>query len=421
MTIKLGLALPALLFGMSRVFASDSGGSFAADEWRSYVEQMAPLGENMTALMADPEDRNLREEVYRALMAGASCGFIGLSLGDPEHPDFFPWLSNAYNFWALSPDGVYYLAPIDGDGVYEISGYRGTVHMSDIQVSGGGIVPPHGTGHLGPTFANYDIAKLKADKDGAFEAILSAERPVGYEGNWLPLDRHATNILIRQFAYDWLHEVDGRFAIQRLDRPAIKPRPNADQIHKQLRMVSSWAEAMVRIGLKRTKMYEDKGLVNKLIVNELKGVGGIDGQEYIEGLFDLKPDEALIYETDVPTHCRYWNIQLTDMMWSAIDYVNRQSHLNGYMAKIDRDGKFRAVISASDPGAPNWLDTAGYNKGAVLGRWTECSSFPVPTITKVSLAEIRQYLPADTPTVTAEQRDAAIRLRRKGAQLRRRW
>ena len=42
-------------------------------------------------------------------------------------------------------------------------------------------------------------------------------------------------------------------------------------------------------------------------------------------------------------------------------------------------------------------------------------------MTKVKVAEVRDLLPADTPVVTPEQRDAMIRLRRKGAQMRKRW
>lgn len=109
------------------------------------------------------------------------------------------------------------------------------------------------------------------------------------------------------------------------------------------------------------------------------------------------------------------------MNWTGLDWINRQTSLNGHQARLDKDGKFRAVISATDPGVPNWLYTIGYQQGTFFGRWKECSSTPTPTITKVKLAEVRNYLPADTPIVTAQARDAAIRMRRKGAQLRRRW
>ena len=196
---------------------------------------------------------------------------------------------------------------------------------------------------------------------------------------------------------------------------------NAGQIEASLRAIPQWTENWNAFALKWVNNYQNKSLVNKLYVNDLSAVGGVGAQAYIEGGFELNPDEALIYETEIPSKCRYWNVQLNDTLWAAIDYTNRQSHLNGHTATLDKDGKFRAVIAASDPGVPNWLDSAGYAKGTLLGRWTNCSSSPIPTLTRVKLAEVRKYLPAETPIVSEEARDAAIRLRRKGAQLRRRW
>ena len=112
---------------------------------------------------------------------------------------------------------------------------------------------------------------------------------------------------------------------------------------------------------------------------------------------------------------------MTDELTNTLDWNNHQSTLNGFSAKRDKDGKFRAVISARDPGVPNWLDVADYQRGMIIGRWKECSSYPEPQITKIKVADVRKYLPADTPVVSAEARDASIRERRKAVQLRRRW
>jgi hypothetical protein len=108
-------------------------------------------------------------------------------------------------------------------------------------------------------------------------------------------------------------------------------------------------------------------------------------------------------------------------LWNATEYVQRQSSLNGHQARVDDDGCFRAVISIRDPGVPNWLDTAGYRQGTMIGRWFGCSSHPEPTLRKVKLDAIRTYLPTSTPVVSADDRRAALRARRIGAQLRRRW
>ena len=145
------------------------------------------------------------------------------------------------------------------------------------------------------------------------------------------------------------------------------------------------------------------------------------GQFYYEGAYELNADEALVVEAKVPDKCTYWSIILTNDIYETTDWVNNQSSLNGTQAHVDRDGIFRAVVSAKDPGVPNWLDTAGYATGAVQGRWTECSAQPIPTVHKIALADVRKSLPADTPTVTTAQREQTIRERRMQAQLRPLW
>jgi hypothetical protein len=79
------------------------------------------------------------------------------------------------------------------------------------------------------------------------------------------------------------------------------------------------------------------------------------------------------------------------------------------------------VVSARDPGVPNWLDTAGYARGAVQGRWTHCDAQPIPSVRKLALADVRKALPDDTPVVSAEERQRLIRERRHAYQQRPLW
>jgi hypothetical protein len=187
--------------------------------------------------------------------------------------------------------------------------------------------------------------------------------------------------------------------------------------------IAVWAETFARISLDGpwVKHLRASGFVNKLKAKDYSAASGLGNQRYVEGLFELEEDEALIIETDIPDDCSYWNFQLADNFWRSIEWVHRQSSLNGYTARLDADGKFRAVVSIEDPGVPNWLDTFGHKTGQIYGRWTNSVSEIAPVVTKIKIADVRRHLPADTPSVTAKERDAAIRLRRKGAQLRRRW
>ncbi|MFT7529884.1 MAG: hypothetical protein ACI9FD_000887 [Gammaproteobacteria bacterium] len=390
-----------------------------ANEWRGYIELLAPAGETIVKHLPDPDDRELRYEVYRRLMSEISRAYLGLFTGDAEHPDFWPVFNGAFTVGSANPDDSYYMAALAGQGVYRISGVRGKVRLVDFQ-TGTGEFYTKGKGAWAPTFDTYDLDKLDIEENGTFEVILSEKKPEKYEGNWWHLNPASTYVMVRQIAYDW-HAEDGRFAIERLDTPAMRPRLTPEQIDTNLRQVSEWIVTYTLSTLNFINTYKDKGWINKISVNDLSSLGGHSGQVYIQGLYDIAPDEALIYETTVPKECRYWSIQLTDRLWHSLDHMNRQSSLNGHQAKLDSDGKFRAVVSMQDPGVANWLDTVGNTRGSFFGRWTHCSGQPVPTLTKVKFTDIDDYLPKNTARLTAEQRDKAIRYRREGAQLRRRW
>ena len=159
-------------------------------------------------------------------------------------------------------------------------------------------------------------------------------------------------------------------------------------------------------------------------LNELELVdfgGAVGSQLYWQGFYDLAPGEALILETPLPETRRYWNVQLNDELFNAVEYIYRQSSLNGLQARVDDDGWFRAVISLEDPGIHNWLDPGETLRGMLIGRWLGCSSNPVPNLKIDPLYEVFRHLPAGTPRITAAERAAQLRARRIGGQLRRRW
>ena len=395
----------------------------ATQEWRSYIDPLASIGERLLAQIPNPQDAQLRHELYRGIFAQISSAYLGLLCADPQHPDFWPYLCSAYNWGAINPDDDYYASPIDDTGVYRLSGFRGTIKRIDFQIGTGSLIPRGALDEtiVGLTLANYDLDSIQHGADGAFEVILSPERPAGYQGHWWQLHPKATYLMVRQISYDWINEVSGRLAIERLDRAAVKPRASAAQLEENLKQIARWAEDTVQLSIGFGKSIRQQQGVNKLAYKDLTQYGEIVTQRYVYGGFDLAPDEALIVEFKVPEKCRYWSIHLTDDLAFVLDWIHRQTILNGHTAKIDDDGMFRAVISAQDPGVPNWLDTAGYATGIIQVRWEECDVWPDHKVTKVKFIDVCEWLPPGTPVVTPEARDAAIRLRRTGAQLRKRW
>jgi hypothetical protein len=164
------------------------------------------------------------------------------------------------------------------------------------------------------------------------------------------------------------------------------------------------------------------GYVNALkIFDVVTNLGGLFGQFYYEGAFELAEDEALIIESPYPATFSYASLILTNDIYETIDWYNNHSALNGAQWRVDADNVLRVVVSARDPGVHNWLDTAGHRTGAIQGRWTDCDSNPVPTVRKVQFDELQGLLPIDTARVSAAERDRLIRDRRALLQQRPLW
>jgi hypothetical protein len=377
----------------------------------------------MLALLPHGASPLMRTELYQLLLSQIAAGYVGRVYNDPDYPDFAPMYNLILNQGFPNPDDTIYLTPIRDNGIYKISGVRGSVRHVTFQI-GSGTAIPYGAGALGPSLADYNIDTLRiAASDKSFEVVLSADRPVGHNGDWWKLDAGATYIVVRQRAYDWLNEVDGRFAIERLDIPAAKPRPGKAELHDELSRISQWAETFGRMCLDGpfVRHLRADGLINKVTTRDYAASSGHASQLYTEGLFDLEDDEALVIESTIPERCTYWGFQLADDLWRSMDWVNRQSSLNGFTAKLDSDGKLRVIVAKQDPGVSNWLDTCDRNTGMVYGRWTECSAAPKTNSFKVKCRDLRMHLPNDTLPVSLDSREQTIRLRRKGAQMRRRW
>ena len=388
--------------------------------WSNVLAQIEAAGERVLerACAWNGDGFQFRQEVERLLLGGVAQAYLGLVCGDPDHPEFMPLINVTINNAAPNADYIYMYAPLRGAGVYRLSGYRGTSHF--VQFSTGAIAYTHAE-IPGPSLANYDLDEIHIGDDGWFEVLLSSERPTGYTGDWWQLDSSCTYISYRQASYDWNNEVDARIAIERVDAPAIKPSVDGAELARRLEGVGAWMEHATKRWFDHLSGVAARGVINEVKVYDYGGIGGLKGQVYVEGMYELAPDEALILEAALPESVRYWSFLVTDDVFATVDYYNRQSSLNGHQARIDSDGRFRAVIAGQDPGVPNWLDTAGYRRGIIQGRWERASSTPATTVRKVKLHEVRAQLPADTPAVTVEERDRLLRQRRLGAQLRRRW
>lgn len=367
-----------------------------------------------------PDDPQLQAELVDQVFMNLVQGYFRYLPMEAEHPDLVPKYNSVMRLQP-NPDDTYVSARLDGNGIYRLTGERGSVHLLTITMSGNSLGDVESDQIEGQT-AEYDFDEvLHFDDEGKFDVILSASRPDGHVGDWLEMPVKTKNMIVRQRSYDWGNERDARIAIERVDVPAMRPRIPQQELEERLLKLSSYAERHSRQWLKYQDQLRTNGIINRIEHHGFTELGGVRVQVYWWGIFELEPGEALILETEVPQSARYWNVQLNDQIWNTLEFIWRQSSLNGHQAKVDSDGRFRAVICREDPGVANWLDTVGRLQGTIVGRWYQCDTNPVPTLTKIKIADIDKHLPADTPRVTAEERDQSVRERARGAQLRRRW
>jgi hypothetical protein len=405
--------------------ATQDGASTFRKEWGSYIEPLLPLADELSEYLLHPDDDLIRQEYYRALIIEVAHAYFGMVYADSRYPDFWPFTTQAFNAYLNNPDDDYYATPVDDDGVYRISGFRGTVKTVDFQVGGGSFLVNgiRDEDNLGKTLANYDLDEhATIGDDGSFDVVLSRERPADWKGDWWELHEGATNILNRLISYDWVNEVDARYGIERLDLPAQRPRLSAEELQERIRGMLGWIDGTIRASAEFAGHIREKCGINVLEPWDLTSHLAIPTQQYVYGGFDLEPDEAMVCEFKVPKVVRYWSFHLGDDLGFMLDWLHHHTIVNGHTAHVQPDRTCHFVVSAQDPGVPNWLDTMGYKTGALSLRWEHCDAYPDGhEVTKVKIDQVHDLLPDNTPEVTPEERDATIRLRRKGAQMRKRW
>jgi hypothetical protein len=412
------------VFAMTHADASNSADlekAAAKTEWQEYITPFVSMGDEMLPLLHDRSDSTARHELYEYLFAQMASGYAMLFYSDPANPDWWPLFSHVFDALWCNPDTVYYYSVVDSTGTYRLSGNRGVVRLADIQLGGGRFVTDGTTtGGMGVVQNNVNLDTLTLSANGDFEVIVSPSRPSGYAGNWIQMTPDTTYLLVRHVDYDWRKQ-PAQVSIERLDTSARGTRPTAAELQKKLKQLQTWTRNWINVAysISRRDRARSEKAGDFVMVDWLES--GFGDQKYHAFAFDLAEDEVVIVESAVPKKCAYWAYQMVTDSWRAINPLKHQSSLNPEQAHLDKDGKFRAVISATDPGVKNWLDTGGASRALVYSRYNGCDAVPMPTARVIKKSQLDKALPADTVRVSPQEREAALRERARTAQLRRRW
>ena len=346
---------------------------------------------------------------YRHLLVLLALGIDeALHASDPHDPHIGAGNVDNVLKWGMDcPDAAYRGASLRGDGVYRISGWRGTCRYLGLQVMGGMA-----------SAANVVVDDLDIDADGRFELLLCADRR---PGNWMPLDPGAQALIVRQFFYDWETEEPSRLTIERLGEAPSEAEPVPMEpagLGRQIVALGEFVTSSLRFWLDIEEAGRAEGINCFRQPAARTDMGGAAENVTVWGSWDLADGEALIIEV-APPDALYWSVSIGNYWWETIDYANHQSSLNGHQATLDGDGVFRAVVSHTDPGVANWLDTAGHRRGPAIFRFVRADGeAPVPATRVVALSDLDAALPPGTARVDAATRRQVIARRREGVRRR---
>lgn len=352
-------------------------------------------------------------EAYRHILRTLSSSIELLAMSDPDFPVFHE--VHPLNKGGMdNSDQRYLITLLNGEGEYRLWGTRGSSRRLDFTLYADQTP-------MSPSIGLINSDQLEIDENGHFELYIGGEPR---SRNWIANGAGTTRLLIRQIHADWNAERPGDIHIARVDpeRPRY-PSLNPTAMKERLRATAESFAADLRRWpeLSRTRF---KALIP---VNTLRPPadtgkeGGLVGRWMVGGHFELADNEALLIEA-APTGAAYQAIQLGNHWWASLDYAHRQSSLTLEQSHLSSDGKLYYVISKSDPGVSNWLDTGGYHRGVILMRYDglhgEMNESLWPRARKLSVDELRSALPSDEPSISLEQRAAEIARRRAHVQRR---
>ena len=312
-----------------------------------------------------------------------------------------------------NPDAIYRTAAIEGGGRFEIVGqYHRDSRPAQLlfEANAGDMAQPQNVmPTAGGKHADIHSASMLSDKvlkvapNGSFRITLSSEVTGGPNHMQIPASGYGM-IGVRDILSDWTQR-PSKLAIRRLD--AVQPEP--------------WTLATVRARV----LADLAGYVGFWAHFPDIWFGGLKpnqhsepmqrpgGWGFVAGLnFSLADDEAMLVTT-TRGGAKYTGFQLNDPWMIAPDARTQQVCLNNSQATASGDGSTSYVISKTDPGAANWLDTCGMRDGLGIIRWQNIPEGLTKDglITNVKVVKLAELAGMGLPQVTPAQRRERVAAR----------
>lgn len=315
---------------------------------------------------------------------------------DPQHPELFLLQDEYCKLLVDNPDVRYTFAVLDDRTSYRLVGTRGESPYYGLTFG-----TPIGQGPVGGrtgTTGQAYLDQFELGPNGEVDILIApAEampdpRPV----NSIVLEPGTAQLAVRETFFDKRTQ---KAADLRLELVGEAPpvRLGAEELVTKLEFASLMLQFITAAGV---NMWGDTaGNVNTF--GGTAGTHHVEAQEdevrshtdtdmtYHGGRFVLEEGEALVITVHEPEReFLYWGLTLASPWMESYDYRYATTNLNNRRARRSADGSWQLVISPTDPGHPNWLDTAGRRSGYMIVRWVLADGPPHPTCEVVPIGRV---------------------------------
>ncbi len=355
----------------------------AAQVWEEFCESLKAAAQVLTR-EETPDGELDQAEGVRHLTRALRMGLEAvLEYGDASHPVLFEAKDEGTLSGGVAPDMTYHEAIIDAEHAYRIVGPMSTAPWLEVSTYEG----KPGMHDDASLVGSITEEQIVIDDDGMLELFIGGPER---DTNWLPVPKASGLVMVRHVAHDWSVHTRPNLRIEVVDGDDGAPNADLGRLRESLAWVSRYVPALPMVWATNAVDPSYAFLANQVVNVDFDPASDLNiGRDQLHsmGSFDLDADEALELRF-VPAECGYWSAFLCNYWFEPYQYGDRggSSHLNDRDVVSEPDGTVRLVVSASDPGVPNWLDTRAHGRGAIVFFWLrvagplhpiECRKIPV--------------------------------------------
>ncbi|WP_254214557.1 hypothetical protein [Burkholderia multivorans] len=326
---------------------------------------------------------------------------------DPERPKIVSLLAAPHAWFGLSvpgsrttfdnPDTIYRTFVVDPAASYVVAGHVDRHAPVDVNISL--------WNSANATLSNLPGQQLATDADGNF--TITADASAQGSGNHVQLTPTAASFFIRDTVNDWGVQQFNRLSVKRV--PATTTASTVTQDAQAAALAATLGKVGDVFAYYNALAYAQP--VNTLPAITRGGANGrLSSQAATYSAFRLADDEALVLSVNLGG-AKYFIAPAYNRWTITTDYIGHTQTLNNTQAVADPDGTYTFVVSPSDPGVYNWVDTVGIHEGLLNLRWqglpdTAGAAPPSASARLVKLRDLSSVLPPTTKYVTAGERHA---------------